>query len=251
MSTRQDIKFVVFTTNRSGSTWVMSTLNNLPNVTAQGELFLPRPRKKEQRWDSDFSIPRYIETRHRGPVVRPFSVFKYLDNLYKTSGCVGFKLMYRQLGLYPEILVYMLRHQTRVVHLVRQNHLDVLVSYAVKAKLGQAHLLSGQTAPEDLQVELDTKNLLSQLERLQNKQILARKLLYWTRLPHIEACYEELVQDPQQFGKIWEFLSTRPEDHGAGSNVVKIRKGGQRDVIRNYNEVREVLTNSKFVTLLE
>ncbi len=34
-------KFVVLTTNRSGSAWVMSTSNSLPHVTAQGELFLP------------------------------------------------------------------------------------------------------------------------------------------------------------------------------------------------------------------
>ncbi len=62
-----ETKFVVLTTNRSGSVWVMSTLNSLPNVTAQGELFLPRPRVSDKRWDSDFAYTRFVEHEtHRG-----------------------------------------------------------------------------------------------------------------------------------------------------------------------------------------
>jgi hypothetical protein len=34
--------FVVLTTNRSGSEWIISTLNNFQDVSAHGELFLPR-----------------------------------------------------------------------------------------------------------------------------------------------------------------------------------------------------------------
>ena len=75
-----DSDFIVLTTNRSGSVWVMSTLNSLPNVTAQGELFLPRNRASERRWDSDFAIPRFIEAKPNGLAFRPFTVFSYLNN---------------------------------------------------------------------------------------------------------------------------------------------------------------------------
>ena len=251
MSVDVGSKFVVFTTNRSGSVWVMSTLSSIPHVTAQGELFLPRARVSDKRWDSDFARSRYIETKPEGLPFRPFSVFSYLDALYRTSGAVGFKLMYKQLGLYPEILAYLIQHRVRVVHLVRQNHLDVLVSFAVKAQLGRAHLLSGQAAPEAIRVELDTENLIKQLERLRRKQNIARKLLIWCRLPHLEVTYEDLHRDQDHFRQIRDFLSIRPEEQLVRSNVVKIRKGGQRDVIRNYNEVREALVNSKFAALLE
>jgi LPS sulfotransferase NodH len=247
-------KFVVFTTNRSGSTWLMSMLNSLPHVTAQGELFLPRVRVSERRWDSDFACPRFIETKSKGLAFRPFSVFSYLNALYSTSGAVGFKLMYEQLGLYPEILAYLIWHKVRVVHLVRRNHLDVLLSYAVKAKLGRAHLLKGQSAPDELYVELNTENLIRQLEKLQRKQSIARKLLRWCGLcglPHLEVAYEDLLRDPAHFRLIWGFLAIETEEQIPDSTLVKIRRGGQRDMISNYGEIQHLLANSKFAALLE
>jgi hypothetical protein len=229
----------------------MSTLNSLPRVMAQGELFLPRPRVSEKRWDSDFSRPRFIETKSEGVGFRPFSVFSYLNALYSTRGSVGFKLMYEQLGLYPEILLYLIRYRIHVVHLVRRNHLDVILSYAVKAKIGQAHLLVGQSAPEDMRVELDTHNLLKQMERLQKKQNLARKLLRWCRLPHVQVAYEDLLHDQAEMNAVLEFLSVKPEGFTPQSTLTKIRKGKQRDVISNYNEVADLLADSRFAALLE
>ena len=49
-------KFVVLTTNRSGSVWVMSTLNSFPHVTAQGELFAPTGAK----------VSLILDFRHHG-----------------------------------------------------------------------------------------------------------------------------------------------------------------------------------------
>lgn len=247
-----ETKFVVLTTNRSGSVWVMSTLNSIQNVTAQGELFLPRKRVTEKRWDSDFACPRYIETKSNGLNIRPFSIFSYLDNLYGTPGSVGFKLMYAQLGRYPEILAYLIRRRIRVVHLVRRNHLDVVLSYALKTKLGQAHLLSGQTAPEDLCVELDDDHLVGQLNWLQKKHFMARKLLKWSRLPHMEVAYEDLLRDQDHYFRlICGFLSIGLDADIPESKLVKIRRGGHRKVITNYDAVQEVLANSKFAGLLE
>jgi hypothetical protein len=137
------------------------------------------------------------------------------------------------------------------VHLVRQNHLDVLVSCAIKANLGRAHLLSGQSTPENIKVELKTKKLIQQLEWLRRKQNLARKLLVWCNLPHLEVVYENLFRDKTHFQPILDFLSIISDDHLGQSNLVKIRRGGQRDVIMNYDEVQEALANTKFAAFLE
>lgn len=243
-------RFVVLTTNRSGSVWLMSTLNSFEDVVAQGELFLPRPRVSEPRWDSDFACTRFIETEFEGLTTRPFTVFSYLDDLYGSAGTVGFKLMYAQLGRYPEILLYLIRHRIRVIHLIRRNHLDVLLSYAVKAKLGQAHLMHGQKPPDDIRVTLDTENLIGRLRWLQNKQRIARKLLNWCRLPHLEIAYEDLSRDQGHFRRVWDFLSVQSEQEMPQSNVVKIRRGGHRDVISNYDQVKRALANTKFAGFL-
>jgi len=244
-------KFVVLTTNRSGSEWVMSTLNNFQDVFAHGELFLPRPRVSEKKWDSDFSYPRFTETKLEGITFRPFSIFSYLNAFYGMPGKVGFKLMYKQLGLYPEMLSYLIKHRVRVIHLVRQNHLDVMLSYAVKAKIGQAHLLVGQSTPAKLRVELDTRNLLRKLAWLQEQQNIAKKLLIWFRLPHLEIAYEDLARDQAYFHRIGDFLSINSRQQIPQSALTKIRRGGHRDVIGNYDQVKEVLVNSKFAGLLE
>lgn len=238
-------------TGRSGSVWVMSTLNSLRDVTAHDALFLCRERSSEKRWDSDFACPRFIETKPEGLRVRPFSVFSYLNALYKRPGIVGFKLNYAQLGKFPEILAYLIWHRIRVVHLVRRNHLDVAISWAVKAKIGRAHLLVGQAASDDMRVELDTKNLIRRLEWMGKRQMIARKLLSWCRLPHLEVAYEDLLRDRSHFRRIVDFLSIKLEGDLPESTVVKIRRDGHRDVISNYFEVKEVLTDSRFAGLLE
>lgn len=244
-------KFVVLTTNRSGSEWVMSTLNGFQGVSAHGELFLSKARSLEGKWDSDFAYPRFVEMKSKLPALRPFSVFSYLDAFYNTPNKAGFKLMYKQLGFYPEILFYFIRHRIRVVHLVRRNHLDVMLSYAVKARIGKAHLMVGQATPDRLQVELDTKNLVKKLAWLQKQQEIARKLLIWCRLPHIEIAYEDLVRNQIQFHLIGDFLSINSREQMPRSALTKIRKGGHRDVIGNYDQVKKVLTNSRFAGLLE
>jgi LPS sulfotransferase NodH len=244
-------KFVVLTTNRSGSEWVMSTLNSYPNVFAHSELFLPRPQVSEGKWNSNFAHPRYVETKPKGMGIRPLSVFSYLNAFYGKPGKVGFKLMYLQLGLYPEILLYLIKHRVRVIHLVRRNHLDVMLSYAVKAKIGRSHLLVGQSTPSELRVELDTRTLVRKLSWLHEQQNIARNVLKLFRLAHLEVIYEDLVQDQTNFHAIGDFLSIDSRQQVPQSALTKIRKAGHRDVIGNYEQVRQVLVNSKFAGLLE
>ena len=229
----------------------MSTLNSFPDVFAHSELFLPRPQVSEGKWNSEFAYPRFVESKVRGLSLRPFSVFSYLNTFYSMPGKVGFKLMYKQLGLYPEILVYLLKHRVRVIHLIRQNHLDVMLSYAVKSKLGQSHLLAGQSAPDKLRVQLDTRTLVRKLAWLQEQQNMARRLLKIFRLPYVEVIYEDLVRNHTLFLRIADFLSINAEQKIPEFSLTKIRKEGHRDVIGNYDEVKEALVNSKFAGLLE
>lgn len=247
----QGTHFVVLTTQRNGSTWLMSVLNGLENVTAQGELFLGRPRSPDRRWDSGFAYPRYVESRAQHGSLRPLSVFRYLDSVYRSPGAVGFKLMYSQVRAYPEIVSYLIRKRIRVVHLVRRNHLDVLISFAVKREIGRAHLLSPEDRPRDVGVDIDTTSLVKDLRRLQFKHDVGRKLLRASRLGHVEVAYEDLVREPRHFERVLEFLRIRADQGLPESNIVKTRLGRQSEVVTNYEAVRAVLLNSQFAGLLD
>jgi LPS sulfotransferase NodH len=239
-------RFVVFTTQRTGSTWLMSVLNNQDGVSGQGELFLPRPRSQERRWDSAFAWPRYVESRDRFGSLRPFSVYRYLRDLYESDGSVGFKLMYSQLRSFPEILPFLVREKIDVVHLVRRNHIDVLISFALKRQIGRAHVLSAADRPEDETVELDTGTLLRDVRRLQ-----FRGTLRLARIRHFEVAYEDLVVDPVHFKPLFDFLQIPFEGAALDSAILRTRTGSQRDVLANYDEVREALAGSRFSHLLD
>ena len=76
-----------------------------------GSYSFPDQGSLNEKWDADFAYTRFFETKFKSLTVRPFSVFSYLNTLYSMPGKVGFKLMYKQLGLYPEILAYFIRHR--------------------------------------------------------------------------------------------------------------------------------------------
>jgi hypothetical protein len=128
-----------------------------------------------------------------------------------------------------------------------------MLSYAVKAKIRKAHIIDGQTPPppDEIRVELDTKNLVDQFEWLERKQNLARTLLRLCRLPHVEVAYEDLLHDQAHFRPIWEFLSIEPDAYMPQSTLRKIISKGHRDVIDNYDRVKEVLVDSRFAGLLD
>jgi LPS sulfotransferase NodH len=239
-------KFVVLTSQRSGSTWLIDVLNNVKSITAYGELFLPRLRD----WASGApDYPQFIEWKPNRLRVRPFSVFAYLDELYNQPGAVGFKLMYSHLRAYPEIWGYICRHRIRVMHLVRPNHLDVIISLKQMRGRQQAHFLPGQET-KGSQVYIDPSNLLQQMKKKRGYIGLARKLLRWCGLPHIEVNYQDLLTG-NGFDPVWEFLSIAPPREVPSSRLVKTRTASQAEVISNYEEVKRILTGTVFQELLE
>ena len=99
-------------------------------------------------------------------------------------------------------------------------------------------------------MKLETEKIVKQLEWLEKKQNMARWLLRWSGLCFMEIAYEELVRAQSNFQQILRFPSIDLEEHTLTSTTVKIRKGEHRDVISNYDEVKDALANSKFANSL-
>lgn len=255
-------KFVILSSQRSGSTWVVDLLNRLPGTTGYGELLLHEKRT----WDvGALDVPRYAESSYFQQR-RPSSLFAYLDALYERPGAVGFKLMYSQLRTYPEVLIYLLRHQILVVHLIRWNHLDVVISGALKRQRGVSHRLVGEqavgavedsaqllpTSKEDEggRVYLDPSRLVQRLGQLRRHIRAVQVLLRCLPLPHLEISYETLREDQRHFEEIWRFLGVNHEGKMPKTDMVRIRRGEYRDVIVNCDEVERALLRSKFAQLI-
>jgi len=241
--------FVILTTQRSGSTWLVSLLNQLKDTTAYGELFLPR--KHAENWDADFAYPRFEEVRDQMAGIRLIRVFDYLDRVYQHHGAVGFKLMYSQLYRYPELLIYFWTHHVRVVHLVRKNALDFVISQALKRKIQKAHRLADEPPLEGVQVELDPQTLIRRLQSRQRKTKRGQMILRMSGLRSVEIGYEDLQKDPSVFQSLCRFLSIDTDSVIPQSRFQKIRSNSQGQIIKNYAEVKKVLEGTRFVSYLE
>jgi LPS sulfotransferase NodH len=254
-------KFAVLSTQRSGSTWVVDVLNNIDKIKAYGELFL----NERRTWDvGSQDYDRFIESQYYGSM-RPFSVFSYLSQLYSQPEIIGFKLMFSQIKKYPEIMIYCRLHRVRIIHLIRKNFLDVIISWEFLKMRGLSHRLTGKREignyklkllkdqkvgeKKRVMVDLDPKTLLKRLKRLQMKTEIAKCFLKLLNFSHLEIAYEDLLADSDNFNKLNQFLNVK-STCTPKTNLTKIRRGDHSSVIRNYEEIKRLLSNTEFYNLI-
>jgi hypothetical protein len=117
--------FIVLSTQRSGSTWVVDMLNSHPRVLAYSELFMHGGEGKP-KWGREQDLP-YWQTYARGKhrITKPYWLWRYLGQAYRERpgiDAVGFKLMYSQLTRISRPLMPALwLKRVRIIHLIRRN----------------------------------------------------------------------------------------------------------------------------------
>lgn len=245
MTIKKNSRFIILTTQRSGSTWLVDMLNKLEGVIVYGELFLRRERK----WDSGaVDFPRFFEYDSPSPL---FPLFSYLSDLFSKPASIGFKLMYRQM-LHPGMLLYLLTHRKlHIIHLIRKNHLDVIISKERMRVTGQAHVIKDKDIPIKKKIALDPAKLLQRI-RAERRQInIVRLFLKLLQSKKVEVYYEDLVHSPAAIKELFEFLKIINIDQIPESDLVKISQGTYQEVIENYDEVKQVLEHSEFAEFIK
>ena len=248
-------KFIILTTQRSGSTWLVDMLNNHPNIVAFSELFLENAAKDKPTWagEKDILLRQAYLRKSKGILkrFRPFSCFRYLGYVYSYKGSVnaiGFKLMYSQLWHCPEILVYLLLNKVCIIHLIRINILDVILSKEASLIRGSFHSFDnvGQ-----VQVNLNTSNLLDRLRWGNRKIKLAKRLFSCSGLPYIEVEYQELLSKSRKFDDMLNFLGIEKGKQKLETPLKKVNRESHMEMIANYEEVRRILKDTKYYDLLD
>lgn len=235
-----DKKFVLLTTQRSGSTWVMDVLNQCPQTEGHGELFLPQPRLKPPIAErADF--PRFIEQRRDGVVTgpRPLVTWRYLNSLYARPGCIGFKLMYSQLAVQPEILAFLVWRRISIVHLVRQNVFEIFLSEQRAKTTGTSHRRSDEAEDSPTPMIIDPDLMRRRVTRVEHNLRKARLLLALVPCPQLEVSYESLLSDEAGFLQITAFLDT--ERPSAPSRLAKRGTKSYEATVGNFDEVARQL----------
>lgn len=245
-------KFCVITTPRSGSTWLATLLDSHPQIKSFEEPFIWRADRPN--W-TDQEFPTYYDYKTSVDQKSIFTLFKYLDilNSYKSEtdfDIIGFKIMYNQIQENPEVMVKLLLDKYRIIHLIRQNYLDVIISRAAKKQHQIAH--SNQVSTQTKQVTLDTCCLIEDLKRCDRNNQLFRSLLNIMPLSVLEITYESMQEDYNQvLCSVANFLEVSSKSITFKSDLKRINQGEYSTKIANYNQVLETLSDSPYIKFLK
>jgi hypothetical protein len=249
-----DIKtrFVAFGLPRSGTTFLIRLLDSHQQILCMEEILQP----VSSTCHTVYPIPRYQLYREQSAykqliskLARDYALRQYLDWIFENyrNEAVGFKLMLSQLQEFPYVGEYMQKGQFKVIHIVRENLLKLHVSQ-VRARLTDVWVSKKPVA--QTQVNIPVRELLNNLQDLENQQQSQAQLIRQMQLPHIELVYEKLAQDySQALLPVLDFLGVDKEIK-LNTEVRKITSDDLSQVIENYQEVTNTLASTKYEQLL-
>jgi len=251
-------RFVLLSTQRSGTSWLMERLSKHPAVGGYGEALLHDARGPFG-WpvgagDRSF-FPQYLSERGISATnsQRHLHLFGYLDDLYaprRSLRAIGFKLMYDEARPYPELLVYFSLRDVRVVHLLRLNLLDIVISRVAMRQRRFVHAHSPEER-ESVRIRLPTDRLPLWLARLALERGAARLLVRAARLKVHEVTYEDLLADDVHLRRTLAFLGIADAaDLDLTSLLLKLGSPSQRSSVTNYDEVCARLRRTAFACFL-
>jgi LPS sulfotransferase NodH len=241
--------FVVLTSQRTGSKWLMDLLAQQEDCESFGELFLPRSRKNRESLSNEY--PRFIDWEPRLRWGRRLQAFSYCNGLYRRPGSVGFKLMYSQLKYFPELLAYFKLYRIRVIHLIRQNDLAVVISKELMKATGVAHRKVENPSVEKMQIRLDPADLVRQIRKRQRERSLARWLMGRAGIPFKECRYEHLTVDQAEFDSVVEYLDLGQRTDASASRLRKTGAVSAADSVANFAEIEAALVAANLAYLLD
>lgn len=234
-------KFVILTTQRSGSTFFWRYLNQHPELDVSGEIFLNTLNndKSYSRYRSNSLKRKLLHIIYRKQLVNAFLTWFF--SCSAAYNAAGFKIMYGQLN--KQIEQWLFANNVSVIHLIRQNILKTIISLATAEKRGVYHVDEG-THIEPVKVKLDISTLLPEI-KLRCEQIEFYRKKYGT-LRYREVIYEDLTRDlTGETLKIFDFLGVENRT-GMQVPLGKINPDALEEVVENYDEVKKALIGSGF-----
>lgn len=280
-------KFIILTTQRSGSTFFRLHVNNHSNIRCHGEVFLHSSLAKDtfRYYCRENIIRRLIYDLYNGEIfskyLRLFKVVsyplvriiatKYLDRLLYDADfsapwknmttwndyhprenlgldeAVGFKLMYNHLDNYRFLSDWILNEDVMIIHLVRKNLLKIYLSRLASKRRQVAH--SVQTV-DPIKLYIDPKTCAEHIKKIEKRQNNARVLL--ENKTYIEVSYQEFVHNRlASLSKVFEFLDVEDKViEYSGANLKKLNPTSLKEIIENYYEVKETLQGTPYERFL-
>jgi LPS sulfotransferase NodH len=239
------IKFIVLSTQRSGSSYLGVSLDSHPRIRCCEELFMPKNHNEiTYRTYRTASLERRVSHLFQ----RKKLIYSYLEQVLRGSPDVdafGFKFMYGQYRRFPEVMQWAKESDVRIIHLIRRNTLKMIVSREIARKRG----VYFSTKPlQPMKVTLDENRVVKEIQRAARAVEEYRNRV--AAFPVLEVFYEEFVANHEyESRRLLEFLNC-DADVQLTSNLVKTSKDSLDALIENYSQVHRALEHSPFKCLL-
>ena len=242
--------FVILSAQRSGSTFLVSLLNNHPDIICTGEIFkrvnplnIIQPDFSYQHLKSK-SLKNQLQHYLRNEK----SIHEHLDNIYRNrEEYLGFKLMPIQIKRFPSTLQYIYDNKIPILYLYRANFLERYVSIKVASK---TKAYSSRKTVRLKNIHLDPQKIVADLTKMQNELDLLRA--YASKADkNMELSFEELTKTnpTKSVEKILSFIGVTQSD-SLQSEMKKMVKKPLSEMIENYSEIKDVLIHSTFKQFL-
>jgi LPS sulfotransferase NodH len=260
------VKFLIITQPRSGSAWFMSCLDSHPQIhcprlpTLFSKHNVSPIKGFKPRWlQVDKPISPYYQYRSRSfkrqiahRVNRKKLVYEFLSDLYADhlqADAVGFKVNYSQLSKYSEIVSWVKENDVKIIHLMRTNLLKRLVSHKIANTRNLCH---STRSVEPIKVHIDPEVLIADFHRRQKRYARYKKrFINVYNVPYLEVSYESLVADfDAEIHKVLKFLEI-DKLLALSSEFVKVNPDSLEDIVENYGDVKQTLSNTEFEKFLD
>ncbi|NJM87053.1 MAG: hypothetical protein HC847_07545 [Hydrococcus sp. RU_2_2] len=140
---------------------------------------------------------------------------------------------------------FLFHDEFSIIHIIRKNKLRTIASLdiAFKTKQWSADKKS-EILRNNKNTILDTSQLMQRLEKIENYEDLTRKR--FQKRSYLEINYEDLVSMPSEtFSRISSYLNIEDIDYKK-TKLKKQNPESLQDLIVNYDEVAQLLKNTRF-----
>ena len=246
-------KFIIFTTQRSGSTVLTKTLDEHPQVFVAGEIFHTNNEIHHPEWH--FPFKNYLgKGKARGILMKinkalnNFSikerVKKHLDSFYaakeNTETARGFKLMQSQVKTNPVIWNYIKNNDVKIIVLVRKNIFETALS-RYRGRTTQVYH-SNNAATEEQKLQIPVAEFTAWLNTLDETN---KKLIQQTQgMNRLVLYYEDFGNWQQILDQTFGFLSI--DTLKIPPALQKVGAKDWRQHVENYKELEQAIQQTKY-----
>lgn len=246
-------RFAIVATQRTGSNWLMDLLNSHSQVLGYDELLTQNGKGYgvvgPKNWlFFDAYYKQYM--KKTDTIARSRWLIGYLNQLYAPRNqvdAIGIKLMYDQIRHNPGVLPYIVAHRISLIHLIRENLLDIVISEAKLRASTHAHFFIGERV-DNSAIFLPIDWTVRRIKALDHYVTSARLIIASLPVRHCEIIYEQLVAKPKLALSILNFLGIRPENLESKFQRINSRPTAER--IINYTEVKNALVGTRYEKFL-